>query len=57
MDTRIDGNLMSRLASGQKPEKIDKKAMKRLTAKNFEKLPEILKKKEDQKKQEEIKEK
>jgi len=28
--------------------------MKRLTAKNFEKLPEVKKKKEEQKKQEEI---
>jgi hypothetical protein len=34
------------LASGQKV-LVDKKAMKKLTSKNYEKLPEIKKKKED----------
>ena len=45
--------LLSRLASGQKGP-IDKKSMKRLTHKNYEKLPEIRKKKEDAKKAEEL---
>lgn len=41
--------LLSRLASGTKA-KIDKQSMRRLTKDNYEKLPEILKKKEDAKK-------
>lgn len=43
---------MERLASGQKGP-VDKRAMRRLTAKNFEKLPEILQKKEEAKRNEE----
>ena len=46
-------DLLSRLASGTKA-KIDKQSMRRLTKGNYEKLPEILKKKEDAKKQEEL---
>ena len=42
-------NLMSRLASGAKTS-IDKKAMKRLTSKNYEKLPEVVRQKEEAKK-------
>ena len=45
--------LMTRLASGMKG-KVDKKAMKRLTVKNYEKLPEIIKKKEEAKQKEEL---
>jgi hypothetical protein len=37
-------DLMLRLASGQKV-KVDEKSMKKLTNKNYEKLPEIIKKK------------
>lgn len=48
--------LLNRLASGQKGP-IDKKAMKKLTNKNYEKLPEVKKKKEDAKKAEEYREK
>ena len=40
---------MMRLASGTKMS-IDKKAMKRLTSKNYDKLPEIVKKRELEKK-------
>ena len=40
---------MSRLASGKKHE-VDKKAMKKLTTKNYAKLPEIMRKKEEAKK-------
>lgn len=45
--------LLTRLASGTKA-KIDKQSMRRLTKDNYEKLPEILKKKEDAKKHEEL---
>lgn len=45
--------LLARLASGQKGP-IDRKAMKKLTNKNYENLPEIRKKKEDAKKAEEL---
>jgi len=34
---------------------VDKKEMKRLTQKNFEKLPEIKSKKEEEKRQDELK--
>ena len=46
--------LMSRLASGLKTA-VDVKAMKRLTIKNYEKLPEIIKKKQEAVKIEELK--
>lgn len=46
-------DLLSRLATGSKVQ-VDEKSMKRLTIKNYEKLPEIIKKKEEQKKQEEL---
>ena len=46
-------DLLNRLATGAKVN-IDKKAMKKLTNKNYEKLPEIRKQKEDAKKQEEL---
>ena len=46
---------MLRLASGQKA-KVDEKAMKKLTHKNYEKLPEIIKKKAEMKKQQELEE-
>ena len=42
-------NLMSRLAKGEKVQ-IDRKSMRRLTIKNYEKLPEIIQKKEAEKK-------
>lgn len=45
--------LLTRLASGTKA-KVDLQAMRRLTKGNYEKLPEILKKKEDAKRQEEL---
>ncbi len=40
---------MSRLAKGEKVQ-IDRKSMRRLTIKNYEKLPEIIQKKEAEKK-------
>ena len=46
--------LMSRLAKGEKPE-ISKKDMLKLTTKNYELLPEVKKKKEDERKKEELK--
>ena len=52
-NSELDG-LLSRLASGQKAS-VDIKSMKRLTNKNYEKLPEIQKKKEEAKKQEDLK--
>ncbi len=45
---------MSRLAGGQKGE-VSKKEMKALTSKNYELLPEVRKKKEEQKKKDEFK--
>lgn len=45
-------DLMARLASGGKA-MVDKKAMRKLTIKNYEKLPEILKKKKEEKQREE----
>lgn len=45
--------LLSRLASGQKGV-VDKKAMKKLTARNFENLPEVKKKREDEKRRAEL---
>ena len=45
--------LLSRLASGQK-QAVDKKAMKKLTARNFENLPEVKKKREDEKRKAEL---
>lgn len=45
--------LMMRLASGGKVT-VDMKAMKRLTTKNYEKLPEVIKQKEEAKKQQEL---
>ena len=41
-------DLMARLASGGKA-MVDKKAMRKLTIKNYEKLPEIMKKKQEAK--------
>lgn len=46
-------DLMLRLAMGQKVQ-VDKKEMKKLTSKNFQNLPEIKKKKEDELKRQEI---
>ena len=46
---------MSRLAKGEKPE-INKKDMLKLTSKNYELLPEVQKKKEQEKKKQEFKE-
>lgn len=46
-DPKID--LMARLAMGQKVQ-VDKKEMKRLTSKNYQNLPEIKKKQEEEKK-------
>ena len=40
--------LLSRLAAGSKAS-VDKRAMKQLTGKNYAKLPEILKRKEEEK--------
>ena len=50
----IDEKIMYRLATGQKAD-IDPKNMKRLTLKNYEKLPEIQKKKQDAQKLEDMK--
>jgi hypothetical protein len=46
---------MSRLARGVKIE-VSKKDMLKLTNKNYEQLPEVRKKKEDEKKKEEMRE-
>ena len=46
--------LMSRLASGSKPE-ISKKEMLKLTNKNYELLPEVMRKREEEKKKEDWK--
>ncbi len=54
-DKNLPGQLMSRLAKGEKAE-ISKKDMLKLTTKNYELLPEVKKKKEDEKKKEELKE-
>ena len=43
---------MSRLASGKKHD-VDKKEMKKLTNKNYEQLPEVKKKREEERKKEE----
>ena len=48
--------LMARLAKGEKPEKISKKDMLKLTTKNYELLPEVKKKKEEERKKEELRE-
>jgi hypothetical protein len=50
-----NSELMSRLARGEKVE-ISKKDMLKLTNKNYEQLPEVRKKKEDEKKKEEMRE-
>ena len=47
-------HLMSRLAKGEKTE-ISKKDMLKLTSKNYELLPEVKKKKEDERKKQELK--
>ena len=46
---------MSRLAKGEKAD-VNKKDMLKLTSKNYELLPEVKKKKEDERKKEELKE-
>ncbi|CAG9334384.1 unnamed protein product [Blepharisma stoltei] len=46
------GDLMERLASGQKV-KVNKRDMKKLTEKNYELLPEVKKRKEEEKKKQE----
>ena len=46
-------DLMARLASGSKVS-VDVKEMKKLTNKNYGKLPEIMKKKEQEKQKEEL---
>jgi hypothetical protein len=53
--TGKNSELMSRLARGDKVE-VSKKDMLKLTNKNYEQLPEVRKKKEDQKKKEEMRE-
>ena len=45
--------LMSRLAQGNKAGSIDKKDMLKLTNKNYEMLPEVKRKREEEKKREE----
>ena len=50
-----NSELMSRLARGEKVE-VSKKDMLKLTIKNYEQLPEVRKKKEDEKKKEEMRE-
>lgn len=52
--SKIDDDLLSRLASGQKVQ-VDKKSSRQLTKKNFDKLPENRKKAEEQKKLEDSK--
>jgi hypothetical protein len=46
---------MSRLAKGEKAT-VDKKDMLKLTSKNYELLPEVKKKKDEERKKEELKE-
>ena len=46
--------LMSRLAKGERAE-VDKKSMRQLTSKNYELLPEVKKKKEEDAKKEQFK--
>lgn len=46
--------LMNRLASGQKTH-VDMKEMKKMTNKNYENLPEIKKRKDEERKKEEFK--
>jgi hypothetical protein len=48
-ESKVNSDLLLRLATGKK-EPIDKKEMKKLTQKNYHNLPEIKKKKEDEKK-------
>jgi hypothetical protein len=48
-----NNELMSRLASGQKAD-VSKKEMLKLTNKNYEMLPEVRKKKEEERKKEEM---
>lgn len=50
-----NSELMSRLARGEKVE-VSKKDMLKLTNKNYEMLPEVRKKKEDERKKEEMRE-
>ena len=47
--------LMARLAKGERAE-VDKKAMRQLTSKNYELLPEVKKKKEEDAKKEQFRE-
>jgi len=47
--------LLSRLANGEKVE-VSKKEMLKLTSKNYELLPEVKKRKEEERKKEELKE-
>ena len=47
--------LMARLAKGERAE-VDKKSMRQLTSKNYELLPEVKKKKEEDAKKEQFKE-
>eukprot|EP00347_Sterkiella_histriomuscorum_P022142 403331534 len=54
-EDRIQGQLMSRLAKGEKVQ-VTKQEMLKLTSKNYELLPEVKKKKEEDKKKEELKE-
>ena len=53
IDSEPKSELLGRLARGQK-EPIDKKEMKKLTTKNYQNLPEIKKKKEDEKLKKEL---
>ena len=50
-----NSELMQRLARGQKVE-VSKKDMLKLTSKNYEQLPEVRKKREDERKKEEMRE-
>lgn len=45
--------LMERLATGRKPE-VDRKEMKRLTQKNFQNLPEIKQRADEERKSKEL---
>lgn len=51
---KLENPLLERLGKGEKP-KINKKEMHQLTKKNYEMLPEVQKKKEEERKKQEIK--
>ncbi len=53
-NSNLPTDLMDRLAKGSRAE-VSKKEMKALTSKNYENLPEVRKRKEEEKKKEEYK--